>query len=435
MIFPYDSLLRKATVCSMIVILFLSLVEGFSPKTKLRSSQQKTTRSSNTHISLLLHHKHKKCSRPFSGTHLLEQPKHSQLIEGNGGEYWGKSEKYASSRRRFFDQLTMSACSTASLVWMMIPASSASAVSSMESSMQQTPPDHSALPTTPTNPTVTSTKPFAPLEALLPAARVKVTIDQSVQLAQAIQAHPDDISGNLRRQTQLGALLMTPGRYMKHTVTTTDNTLLADEKTNTISLLSSSDRPPKQKYTPAKAYLDTYDRNRQQLPLAFQPGALLVQNGEINAWRRLKRQEAVQESQDEIRAALNTYTQALTFRADAYLLTVSPQERSQMVRQDRLPDIKQVIASDMGMRYLYRNQLLTSMAEVKAELEYQLAQQQQQQQNQSDQTPSPTVMDVLEVLPLLLEAQSACDTWFGFIEPEQIQAALQMVEQEEANPR
>lgn len=39
-------------------------------------------------------------------------------------------------------------------------------------------------------------------------------------------------------------------------------------------------------------------------------------------------------------------------------------------------------------------------------------------------------MDVLEVLPLLLEAQSACDTWFGLIEPEQIQAALQMVEQE-----
>lgn len=386
MIFPYDSLLRKATVCSVIVILFLSLVEGFSPKKKLCSSPQKTTRSSNTHISLLLHHKHKKGARPFSGTTSLpDQPKHSQLIEGNGGKYRGKSEKYASGRRCFLDQLTMSACSTCSL-WM-IGASSASAVSSMESSMQQQPPLNTPQLTANTA-TVTSKKPFAPLEALLPAARVKVTIDQSVQLAQAIQAHPDDIDGNLRRQTRLVALLLTPGRYMKsNAATTRDNTLSEDEKKRNISssLLSlSSDRPPKQKYTPAKAYLDTYDRNRQQLPLAFQPGALLVQNGEINAWRRLKRQEAVQESQDEIRAALNTYTQALTFRADAYLLAVSPQERSQMVRQDRLPDIKQVIASDLGMRYLYRNQLLTSMAEVKAELEYQLL---QRQQNQSDQAP------------------------------------------------
>ena len=177
-------------------------------------------------------------------------------------------------------------------------------------------------------------------------------------------------------------------------------------------------KAPTKKYEPAQAYLDTYDKNRKNLPLAFQPGALLVQNGEIDSWRRLKRQEAVQESQDEIRAALNTYVQALTYSADAYLLTVSTQERSKMVREDRLPDIKQVIASDMGMRYLYRNQLLTSMSEVKAELEYQLKGGEQ------------ACIDVSELLPLLLDAQSACDTWFGLIEPEQVQAAMRAVKEE-----
>ena len=89
-----------------------------------------------------------------------------------------------------------------------------------------------------------------------------------------------------------------------------------------------------------------------------------------------------------------------------------------MVREDRLPDIKQVIASDMGMRYLYRNQLLTSMSEVKAELEYQLKGGEQ------------ACIDVSELLPLLLDAQSACDTWFGLIEPEQVQAAMRAVKQE-----
>ena len=115
---------------------------------------------------------------------------------------------------------------------------------------------------------------------------------------------------------------------MRNNATTSDNTLFDDA----VGFLPG--KAPAKKYEPAKAYLDTYDENRKSLPLAFQPGALLVQNGEIDSWRRLKRQEAAKESEDEIRAALNTYTQALTYRADAYLLTVSSQERSKMVRED-----------------------------------------------------------------------------------------------------
>jgi hypothetical protein len=262
-------------------------------------------------------------------------------------------------------------------------------------------------------------RPFAPPEALLPATRVKWTIDRSVELAKEIKAHPNDGTGNQQRQSQLTSFLLTPGNYMRKNPTA-DNSLVGD---------AAGFLPGKssiKKYEPAKAYLDTYDTNRKRLPLVFQPGALLVQSGEIDSWRRLKRQEAVKESQDEVRAALNTYTQALTYRADAYLLTVSTQERSKMVREDRLPDTKQVIASDMGMRYLYRNQLLTSMADVKAELEYQMRQQNKGEEQASD----VSTIDVSDLLPLLLDAQTACETWFGLIDPEQIREATEIVERE-----
>ncbi|KAL3938946.1 MAG: hypothetical protein SGARI_001548 [Bacillariaceae sp.] len=248
------------------------------------------------------------------------------------------------------------------------------------------------------------------------------TIDSSVDLAKEIQAHPNDVTKNVQPQEQLKDLLLANRNYLANENAATvagsspSNTAVVGFAPTTTTTTASTTKT----FQPAKAYLDTYNRNRKELPLVFQPGALLVQNGEIDTWRRLKRQEAVREKQDDIRAALNAYTQALTYSADAYLLTVSSQERSKMVREDRLPDIKQVIASDMGMRYLVRNQLLTSMAEVKAELEYQLREQKQEEK--------PSTIDVSELLPLLLDAQTACNQWFGFIDPDQVQEAMRMVE-------
>jgi len=55
-----------------------------------------------------------------------------------------------------------------------------------------------------------------------------------------------------------------------------------------------------------------------------------------------------------------------------YLLNVDKATRSSMVREDRLPDVKQVITSDMGMRYLYRNQVITETDHVRAVFEYML---------------------------------------------------------------
>ena len=44
---------------------------------------------------------------------------------------------------------------------------------------------------------------------------------------------------------------------------------------------------------------------RNKVSLLEKPGAMLVENGEIGAWKRLKREEQAREETDEIRVALN----------------------------------------------------------------------------------------------------------------------------------
>lgn len=232
-------------------------------------------------------------------------------------------------------------------------------------------------------------KPFASLENLLPAARVKWTIDQAVQIAAKVDDKIDSSSW-----VELQRLLLEPRNY-----------------TQQRKLPPIPDRP-------AKEYLDAYQKNRKQMNVLAQPGALLVQSGEIAAWKRLKRQERREEQADEIRAALNVYTSALNYRSDAYMLNLPPSERSQMIRQNRLPDVTQVIQSDMGMRYLVRNDLLTTMQEVRAELEYQLKNRNEEQSSQ-------------ELLVLLKQAQVSCNQWFRFIDEQDVRNAMLAVEQEQ----
>ena len=66
---------------------------------------------------------------------------------------------------------------------------------------------------------------------------------------------------------------------------------------------------------PAKSYLDAYADYRRSVSILEKPGALLVQKGEIDAWKRLKRQERLREDADEIRAALNYYTSNINFNS------------------------------------------------------------------------------------------------------------------------
>ena len=176
---------------------------------------------------------------------------------------------------------------------------------------------------------------------------------------------------------------------------------------------------------PAKSYLDAYADYRRSVSILEKPGALLVQKGEIDAWKRLKRQERRKEDADEIRAALNYYTSNINFNSDKFILTASKDERSKMIREDRIPDVKTVIASDMGLRYLLRNDVLTACDDARAELKYLLA------NASSDANASDNIVDGRELLDLLLVAQSACSKWFDLIDEKNVQEALLIVSKED----
>ena len=96
-----------------------------------------------------------------------------------------------------------------------------------------------------------------------------------------------------------------------------------------------------------------------------------------------------------------------------------------MIREDRIPDVKTVIASDMGLRYLLRNDILTACDDARAELNYLLTKKQTDSKNADD------TVDGQELLDLLLVAQSACSKWFDLIDEKNVQEALLIVSKED----
>jgi hypothetical protein len=237
----------------------------------------------------------------------------------------------------------------------------------------------------------TGTKPYAKLEALLPAARVKRLIESSIAATSKISSTRSGGPSNAPDLAELKTLLLTKQNLTR--------AALAPIPTK-----------------PAPTYLAAYALKFQQASLLQKPGALLVQNGELDTWKRLKRQERQRESQDDIRAALNVYTNSLSYDGSSYLWNAPPMEKSRLIREDRLPDVTAVIASDMGRRYLYRNEVLTAMQEARLELEYQLNQAQ--------------TVDLSELLILLTDAQQALELWFSLIDENDVKAAMEVVAKE-----
>ena len=235
-----------------------------------------------------------------------------------------------------------------------------------------------------------SKKPYASNdEALVPAVRVKLTIDEAIQVVKDTSNDQETVTKTV---IQLENLLLKPQNY-----------------TQSMELQGVPNQP-------AKQYLDSYKPMTGDLPFQL----YLIKNGDVSTWKNLKRKEKEQEKVDEVRAAFNAYTDVLSFSGDSYLLNVDSKTKSSMIRGDKLPELKQVITSDMGMRYLYRNQILTAMEDVKAEFQYQLA--------LIDKGGSG--VDFNELLNLLMGAKLACDKWFSLIDEADIQSAILIASQE-----
>lgn len=230
--------------------------------------------------------------------------------------------------------------------------------------------------------TLHASVPTAPLDALLPATRVKRSIERSIKLTDEAK------EGSTEALEELKRIILEPQNYTK-----------------SLKLQGVPDKP-------ADLYLESYKSMKGDLP--FQQ--FLIRNGDVNTWKNLKRKEKEMESTNEIRAAFNAYTDALLFSGDTYLLNVDKTTRSKMVREENLPPVKEVINSDMGMRYLYRNDLLSAMDEVKAELEYQLSYKEGNR------------LDFDELLRLLQSAKKACDSWFDLIDSSDVKQANQILD-------
>jgi len=143
--------------------------------------------------------------------------------------------------------------------------------------------------------------------------------------------------------------------------------------------------------------------------------------GERFQWYQLQNAEKKREGASEIRRAFNIYTTNLNFNPNKYQWKGSTQEKSQRIRNDRLPTTTDVIRSDLDARDIYRNAVQTSLDDAKAEYIYQIKESKDNYQK----------FDPTELVEILSQAQASVDKWFGFIPDGDVKAALEAVQREQ----
>lgn len=246
-------------------------------------------------------------------------------------------------------------------------------------------------------------KPFAPLQALLPAARCKIWIDQAYDVCSTLPSCKGNKDLQYKTLVELEKnLSQRPKLFVKgEKPRATTNTLTAQITTSV-----------------STANKEQYQRNREDLSLPTKFAAMLNQADVERQWGILQSNEANRAKENEIRAAFNYYTQQLEF-GDSYLLTASKEDRKRMIRNDQLPSLTAVITSDLDLRDLYRNQLLTAVDDVQAEVAYQL--------RLASASPEGEI-DVTDVIDLMNQAHTACSNWFDLIAREDVKDAIEEVQ-------
>jgi hypothetical protein len=242
-------------------------------------------------------------------------------------------------------------------------------------------------------------RPFAPLEALLPVARLKVAIDKACSLSSSLTKTAD-------KNVQYATL-----EHMNKILTDMPRKLFLTESS------SSSLSPPLQKRNSPSTRLNQPDSTLSAPDLL---NAIFTRADMERQWKILQYQESKLEKGNEMRAAFNYYTSRLEF-ADSYLLTASKEERKKLIRNEQLPSLATVITSDLDLRDLHRNQFLTLIEDAKAEISYQLRQQ------PSATVPERWALDTADVVNLMNQAQTACNEWFALIAPQDVEDAMNVV--------
>jgi hypothetical protein len=127
-----------------------------------------------------------------------------------------------------------------------------------------------------------------------------------------------------------------------------------------------------------------------------------------------------------VRAAMNIYTANLDYGnisnqqnnnnnpSDIYTVTDPAWKKAYIRENDKLPDVQQVIAADLDVRDLYRNQVQQKLEDAAAELYY-----------NRGSGGSNVNLDVEEVRTLLQEAAQSFDLWLDRIADEDVKSAIQ----------
>jgi hypothetical protein len=261
-------------------------------------------------------------------------------------------------------------------------------------------------------------KPYAPIENLLPAVRVKILIDQAVDIASQLNYHqsrsePAETFKALLAQLQ--SLLLEPRSFFTTKEDSSSQRYLEIDTLADWTNARRKEAQEQQNYWWGGKQQPSGGKGGTTSPTMFLPTKLteeLERFGELRQFERLQRQQIQLERSNPMRAALNAYTNNLIF-GDSYVLTASKEERSRLIREERLPDVTSVIRSDLDLRDLYRNQILSYMDEARAELRYQLVQE---------------TFDGKELETLLREAKANCDKWFEFVPSADVQEAIQRLQ-------
>jgi hypothetical protein len=263
------------------------------------------------------------------------------------------------------------------------------------------------------SPISSSKKPSAPTSALLPATRAKIWVENSYKILGDTTRDGDKTLEDLNY-----ALTHRPKLFV----------LRGEEPLSRVS------SPIFAQFTSKNG---NGNNNNNNNPLPSSPGAIiskaLNRADEARQWGMLQSQESKNERQNELRAAFNFYTQQLEFDSNSYAWTGSAEERKRRIRDDRIPTPQSVIVSDLDLRDLYRNQLLTALDDVTAEVNYQFRQQQlQKESTTADKTGGEKfVVDLTDTVDLMNQVYAVCTKWFDMIDISDVEKAEHAVRNEQ----
>lgn len=242
-------------------------------------------------------------------------------------------------------------------------------------------------------------KPFAPVEALLPATRLKLWTDQAYGISSILGSITNKDEKYLRLKELDSLLSSRPQLFLSEKI---------QKRTigSTAQVTSAVSRANK----------DEYQMNRKGFNVGDKFAAMLNQADVERQWGMLQYAESKREEANEMRAALNFYTQQLNF-GDKFQLTATKEERKKMIRNDEIPSLAAVITSDLDLRDLYRNEFLTAIEDAQAEVAYQVKQ-------------SPSEIDTSDSEELMNQAYVALSKWFGLISGDDVLEAVSLVKRE-----